>query len=319
MRVAAIQLCAELGNIEANLARSDRLVEEALGGGARIVILPEFFPSAVAFHPVMEGAALPLDGPAFQLLSRAAKRHHAHVGGSFICARDGERFNTFVLAAPDGTFVTHDKDTPTMWENCYYRGGADDGVAETELGTVGMAVCWEFIRHRTAARLRGRVDVLVGGTCWAGASRHKLFRALFPKWEEQNVAILSKAPARMARMIGAPVIHASQAGSFVGHVPYLPGLGYPARFLGETQIVDARGDVLARATADEGERVVVADLAMGRTEPSAAVGDSFWTEPLPTGMGVFWTMLNAHGERHYRRKQRERSASTPPRTADWSR
>jgi len=46
------------------------------------------------------------------------------VGGSFIASRSGEHYNTFVLAMPDGSTAFHDKDQPTMWENCYYLGGS---------------------------------------------------------------------------------------------------------------------------------------------------------------------------------------------------
>jgi predicted amidohydrolase len=306
MKVAAVQLCADLGDVAGNIARSERMVEEAFGKGARWVILPEFFTSSVGFHPVMEHAALPLEGPALEMLRRTALRHRGHVGGSFIVTRGADRFNTFVLVRPDGSYATHDKDIPTLWENCYYRGGFDDGVVDTEIGRVGIAVCWEFIRNRTARRLLDRVEFLVGGTCWAGGSRNKLFRLLFPRWDEQNAQMIFQAPARMARMLGVPVVHASQAGRLDARVPLL-GLRYATRFLGETQIVDASGRVLARMQAADGEGLITADIEPGRVAPSLPIGNDFWTAPLPTGMSTMWHLLNAHGRLHYRRMQKQRA------------
>src|SRR5690606_32897072 len=126
-----------------------------------------FFTTGIAFHPSLLNAALPLEGRALQLLCDKARRYNRPVGGSFIAIKqDRERYNTFVLAFPDGSYYSHDKDLPTMWENCYYRGGSDPGILETPLGPWGVALCWELIRTQTARRLRSKIDLLVGGSCW---------------------------------------------------------------------------------------------------------------------------------------------------------
>ena len=64
IKVAAIQMCAELGDVAANLRKAEILLREALEKGAKWVILPEFFTSGVGFHPDILKAALPLDGAA---------------------------------------------------------------------------------------------------------------------------------------------------------------------------------------------------------------------------------------------------------------
>ena len=138
LKAAAVQMKAVLGNVAANLEKADRLVEEAARKGAHIIILPEFFTSAAAFHPSMLDAVLPLNGKASEFLVSKAKKHQLYVGGSFIASRSGERYNTFVLAMPDGSTAFHDKDQPTMWENCYYVGGHDDGIISTPLGDHGI-------------------------------------------------------------------------------------------------------------------------------------------------------------------------------------
>lgn len=67
IRVAAVQLHAEVGAVAKNLSRVESLAREAFGSGAEWVILPEFFPTAVAFTPRMLTAWQPLDGPALHL------------------------------------------------------------------------------------------------------------------------------------------------------------------------------------------------------------------------------------------------------------
>ena len=94
IQAAAVQMTAELGDIPKNLEKADRLVEEAASRGAEIIILPEFFTSAAAFHESLLQAALPIRGQATEFLLDKAKRHQAYVGGSFISSRGGERYNT---------------------------------------------------------------------------------------------------------------------------------------------------------------------------------------------------------------------------------
>src|ERR1041384_490950 len=63
VRVAAVQMTAVLANVEANLTKAERLVHLAFERGARWVVLPEFFTSAMAFHGDMLNAVQELNGP----------------------------------------------------------------------------------------------------------------------------------------------------------------------------------------------------------------------------------------------------------------
>jgi predicted amidohydrolase len=139
VRVAAVQMVAELGNVQVNLSKAERLVRFPLKRGARWVVLPEFFTSGIAFHPDMASATREIDGSPAQLLRDLARDGRAFVGGSFLAWRNGNVYNTFVLARPDGTTVCHDKDYPSYWESCYYVGGSDDGILSTQDGNVGVA------------------------------------------------------------------------------------------------------------------------------------------------------------------------------------
>src|SRR4051794_24713804 len=118
LRVAAIQLEVKIGDVPANLAMCEQLLNQAGEAGAQWIILPEFFTSGMGFTPELKGAALPLDGPATQLLQSTAKRFGAQVGGSFLCRdSDGHVRNTFILVDASGILGRHDKDEPTLWEN----------------------------------------------------------------------------------------------------------------------------------------------------------------------------------------------------------
>ena len=298
LRVAAVQMQAVLGDVRTNLEKAERLVQEAFRQGATWVALPEFFTSAVAFHPDLLDASRPLTGAPMRLLQRLAREHNGVVSGSFLAERGGHTYNTFVIALPDGRTFLHDKDQPTMWENCYYVGGADDGVLTTPLGRVGAALCWEFIRTRTVRRLRGRVDLVVGGTCWWDWPDHAPPGA--ESLRSRNSEILKNTPAHFARLLGVPVVHASHAGTFAGFVPPAGEKPYRSRYLGETQIVDGQGKVLARLSVDDGEGVIVADILPGQVGGQLApVPEGFWIPDLPDATLSAWEFLNRLGEDYY--------------------
>ncbi len=224
--------------------------------------------------PSMIHTALPLEGPALQLLRDAAQRHQRYIGGGFISIKGADRYNTYVLAGPDGTYGMHDKDIPTLWENCYYCGGHDDGIIHTDAATVGVALCWEFLRWQTARRLRGHIDVLIGGSSWWGYPQLPILRRLWARHEKAAVNIMRDSLSHMARILGIPVVHAAQAGSLIGQTPIFH-LPYRSAYLGGTQIVDATGRVLARRSGPEGAGIITAEIELGAMAPPAPLAKGF--------------------------------------------
>jgi N-carbamoylputrescine amidase len=293
---------APVGAVQENLRRAEELVEQAFAKGCQWVMLPEFFTTGMAFHPSMLKASLPLEGPALEMLRCQATRHGGYVGGSFIALHNGTRHNTYILAFPDGRWAAHDKDQPTMWENCYYTGGTDDGYMETPAGPVGAAVCWEMIRTRTVRRLRNRIDLLIGGSCWWTVPDWPVLRGFWQHLHRSNVAVMEDTPRRLARLLGCPVVHAAHAGTFTGRMPLMPGVPCSSHLLGETQIVDASGNILARLRYEDGEGIATADIEPGRIPPSDPMPEGFWIPHLPFFFRYLWTCQNLHGRWYYRRK-----------------
>jgi len=305
IKAAAIQMKAELGNIESNLEKAEKLIDKAAQAGSSLIMVPEFFTSAMAFHPSLLRAALPLQGKAHDLLTRMARKHHAYVGGSFLASRQTDLYNTFVLAMPDGAAAYHDKDQPTMWENCYYKGGDDDGVLSTPLGPVGAVLCWEFIRNQTVERLLGRVDLIVGGSCWWSIPRDWPPQGFWKWHHRKNKKIMSSTPATLARMLGVAVVHAAHAGEFNAHMPLMPGVPYSSHYLGETQIVDRSGVIVARMTREDGEGMITADITPGRVTPSLGFSTSFWIPNLPRLFRLVWAYQNYYGRRYYNKAKQK--------------
>ena len=296
-----------IGDVRRNLDTCERLAREAAAAGAELVALPEFFTTGASFEPVLADAALAPDGAATQMLSRVAREERIHLGGSFLCRdADGDVRNAYFLASPTGELLgRHDKDLPTMWENAFYVGGSDDGVIDAGSFTAGAVVCWEFMRTRTARRLRGRVDVVVGGSNWWSIPTWPP-RALTDRMERKNLALSHRAPAVFGRFIGAPVVHAAMCGEIACAMPDMPGMRYRGRLEGGALIADANGQVLAKREVGDGQGIVMADFQIGRTPPLEVIPDRFWLHRRQAMPAWAWASQRIHGRRWYARHVRGR-------------
>jgi predicted amidohydrolase len=291
-----------LADVAQNLADAERLVRRAAAQGAELVALPEFFTSAMAFHPAIPDAVEPFDGRPLQTLRHLAASTGATIGGSFLAWRDGDVYNTFTVATPDGAVFRHDKDAPTFVENCYYRSGSDDGILNDAPPRLGAALCWELIRTRTAVRLLDRADLVIGGSCWWQRSDRN---------PAVNLAVLENAPRTLARLLGVPVVHASHAGSFEGGTVTTRDFAKRAfHYLGETQIVDGDGTVLARLSAADGEGIIAADVvAAVRRSERLPVPARFWIPAMPDGWDEAWRTSLRRDHEYYLEHARPRVAA----------
>lgn len=297
---AAIQLEAVIGDVAANLDKCAQLAAEAGRAGAKIIALPEFFTTGIAFDPALRDAALPPEGAAAELLRTLAHHYDALVGGSFLCRdNDGHVRNAYFAADATGMIGRHDKDLPTMWENAFYIGGQDDGVFRAGTLNVGAAVCWELMRTRTARRMRAHVDLVMTGSGWWSIPPWRP-RATFAAMERRNRQTARSAAATFAKYVGAPVVHAAHAGAFRCAMPWIP-LEYRGHFEGSTLITDSTGSVVAERRPEEGPGIVLGDIHLGRRPPVTEIPDRFWLHSrgaLPTAA---WHYQRWHGRRWYRR------------------
>lgn len=312
MRVAAVQLEVSLADVPTNLDVCESLVRQAARDGAEVVALPEFFTTGAAFDPRLAAAALAPDGIATEMLKRVASEESLIVGGSFLCRdTDGEVRNAFLLAGPDGVLGRHDKDLPTMWENALYVGGSDDGVIDAGHLDLGVALCWEFMRSGTARRLRGRVDLVVGGSNWWSVPEWTP-RAYTRRAEAANAATAARAPAVFGRWVGAPVVHAANTGPLSCPIPELPAVTYRGRFEGGARIADAAGRVLARRERGEGSCYAIADVDARRSAPLEEAPGRFWLHRRTAPAAITWHTQRILGRRWYARNVRGR----PPLVVD---
>lgn len=304
--VAAVQPALALGAVADNLGRLETLIRDAVATHRPdVVMVPESATSPNVYARVLRTTAQPVDGKPMQLLRGLARELGVVVGGGFVAKRGTHTHGTFVLAEPNGAAHLHDKDIPTMWENNYYTGGDDPGLTRLDtLGDlpVGMASGWEWARMGTARRLRGNVEILLGGMCWPSYPNNWRgpFGALATREHALQRQHARELPRQMARLIGAPVVHASHVGPIAFDTPLAPGIGWRTEMIGETQIVERDGTILARLTAEDGEGHIAATVALDAPAPVDPLAPTYWIPPLSVTTRAAWSAMNAHGAMKYR-------------------
>lgn len=306
VKIAAVQPALRLGAVEENLVRVEELIRDAVREHSpSVVTVPEAASSPNVYAKVMRSVARPIDGAPMQLYRRLARELDVVVGGGFLARRGNDVYGTYVLAEPDGRVHLHDKDIPTVWENNYYTRGDDDGVTSlAALGDapVGVANGWEWARMGTARRLRGRVQLLLGGMCWPSFPLN--WPGPLATWGAREHALqrqhARELPRQMARLIGAPVAMPSHVGQIEFETPLAPGVPWRTSMIGETQIVERDGTILARLTEEDGEGHVAATVQLAPPGPVDPLGPMYWIPPLSVSTRAAWFGCNTHGAAKYR-------------------
>ena len=161
--------------------------------------------------------------------------------------------------------------------------GNDDGVFETPIGNIGVALCWEYVRSGTARRLLDRVDIVIGGSCWPGGNPEA-------NSDDASLALLTKTPNRFARLLGVPVVHSNHVGTVQHPSHEDPTKTNTQYFLGEACIVDGYGKTISRLSYGDGEGIVVEEVTLGRTDASREpIPEGFWIPELPKYWTDYWT------------------------------
>lgn len=301
---AAIQLDTRVGNTEYNLQACQRLAQQALGQGASWIALPEFFNTGISFEPQLINAIETESGPAANFLRRFSYAHNIVIGGSFLCRlEDGSVRNRYLCFSNGQLVGKHDKDLPTMWENAFYQGAEANDTGE--LGKidnmrVGSAVCWEFLRSQTSRRLQGKVDIVMGGSHWWSIPMNWP-RFLTRKMELRNSNNFISAVRESARLIGAPVIHASHCNILSSRFPSIPRLTYQGILEGHTAIIDGHGKVLAHRGKEEGEGIICAKVPLGYVGTEHKIPKRFWLRARGFLPALSWYLDGYFGKRWYRK------------------
>lgn len=147
VKAALFQLQPALGEPQRNLRT---LAKKVQGSRAELCVFPELFLTGYFNRDLLRTLAEPLDGPLVGGLKRVAKRTGKHIvtGLPRLGEQRGVVHNSSVLVTPGGDVHCYDKVyLPTFSvfeEDLYFGEGSALPVFRTDLGRVGMCICYDL-------------------------------------------------------------------------------------------------------------------------------------------------------------------------------
>jgi 5-aminopentanamidase len=237
IKIAGVQMDLEITRNRENLDKMVRLLREAAGRGARLVVFPEcalsgfVFASRAEARPYMET----LPGPATDEVAALCRELGVYTVFGLL-EKDGEGcFNSAALIGPAGLIGKYRKShLPCMGIDRFLdRGQGPYQVFPTPLGNIGLFICYDanFPEISRALALQG-ADILVLPTNWPDG------RAKVP-----NHILVARAYENKVHLIAV-----NRAGRERG-----------TAFLGKSKILNIYGDTLAEA-GEAREEIIYADI-----------------------------------------------------------
>ncbi len=169
--LAAVQFACSW-DIEANLATAERLVRQAAGRGAQVILLQELFATpyfCITEDPRHFALAAPADGnPLLARFAALARALGVVLPVSFFERAGPAHFNSLAMVDADGRVLglyrkSHIPQGPGYEEKFYFSPG-DSGfrVWDTAFGRIGAAICWDqwFPEAARALALAGAEMIL---------------------------------------------------------------------------------------------------------------------------------------------------------------
>lgn len=252
MRLALVQLQPRLLAREANLEDAVQRIEAL---EADLYLLPELFPSGYTFAHPSEVAAIAESagaGPSLDALAALARRRGAWVVYGFAEAAGGRFYNSANVVSPRGLELTYRKIHLFGREKLFFSPGeAPAPVFDLPWGRAGLMICfdWYFPEVTRSLALRGAELVLQP----ANLVLPHCPQAMLTRSLENRV--FSATCDRVGEEVNGPVRHS---------------------FIGMSQVVSPRGEILRRLSSDAPESAVIElDLAQARSKSLGEHNDLF--------------------------------------------
>jgi N-carbamoylputrescine amidase len=228
IQVAAVQ-CALGGEREENVARVEKLVREAAGKGAQIVLPPELFEGPYFCRHEKESFfdwARPFEGnETVARFSKIAKELNVAIPVSFFERAGQAHYNSIAVIDADGTVMglyrkSHIPDGPGYEEKFYFRPG-DTGfkIWKTKHATIGVGICWDqwFPETARAMALMG-AEILFYPTA-IGSEPHDPELDTRDPWQRAMIghAVSNVMPVVAANRIGTEEGQTFYGSSFIAN------------------------------------------------------------------------------------------------------
>jgi hypothetical protein len=304
IKIAAIQMDANPAPPLERLVRARRLVVQAAGAGAQLVVLPELFNTGYSYSNENYRCAEPVSGQTAAWIRDVAARLNIYLAGSLMLLDGNDVYNALLLFAPDGSYWRYDKNFPWGWERAYFRKGQSIQVAQTGLGDIGMLLCWDSAHPKLWRRYAGQVDLILTCSCPPDVSNPRYFfpdgtvfnfddlGPMMAKLKGSASKVFNEMLSQQTAWLGVPTVNTVGCGRITTAIPnpraslftlaataprmfkYLPQaeqLKMSCEFVQGCKILDERGQTLAELFQEDGEGFTLAEVNLPKRKPVPGV------------------------------------------------
>jgi predicted amidohydrolase len=243
IKLAIAQISSKRESKSENLLKIEKLTLKAKQQGADLIIFPEMSLTGYVLLDQVYELAETIPGPSTQTIETLAKKTGMHI--VFGMPELSEKtqatvFNTAVCVGPQGLIGKYRKmylPTHSVFEEKrYFRPGYETAAFQTELGNIGLTICYDvfFPEVYRLTRLKGAQLIICISA--SPAVRRNYFEILTSARALENTAFLA----------------------YIN----LAGVEDGLQFWGGSRLIGPTGDVLAKAKYDE-EDFIICEVDFG--------------------------------------------------------
>jgi predicted amidohydrolase len=237
IKVALAQISSRRENKSKNLEKIEELTLKAKEQGADLIVFPEMCLTGYVILDQVYELAETIPGPSTIKMEALAKKTGMHIifGMPELSEKtQATLFNTAVFIGPKGLIGKYRKmHLPThsvFEEKRYFRPGYEPGVFQTDIGNIGLSICYDVFFPEVYRLMRLKGAQLLICISASPALRRGYFEILTSARALENTAFL---------------VYVNLAGIEDG-----------LQFWGGSRLIGATGDFLAKARYDEEDFVV---------------------------------------------------------------
>lgn len=185
LKVTLSQISCKVGNKKANIKTMQESVTQAKKQKAELVIFPELSLTGYTTRDLTYELAEPIPGPSVKALEKIAKKEKNYIVFGMLERSEKAQavvYNTAVLLGPEGYIGKYQKmylPTHSVFEEKrYFRPGYKAPVFETNIGKLGIIICYDVFFPEPTRLLRLKGAQLVICISASPAARRKFFEVL---------------------------------------------------------------------------------------------------------------------------------------------
>lgn len=240
--ILSIQIEPEIGKRDVNHKKASAIVEQYAHKKPDLIIMPEFFNTGINKDAFKLLAEEEVQSPTVNFFKELAIKYNSYILCGSIVEKDGNSlYNASMLLNKKGEMVAKYRKMNLFkyfggTENEYITAGSEFVVVDTEIGKIGLSVCFDiaYPRHFIELAKKG-AQIILCPAAWCTMADEKSIQIATNNWNSWNVA--------RAVENGVYFVSANLCGNVKDTSLYCTG---------NSSIISYDGEILARAGQSEG-------------------------------------------------------------------